>query len=89
MIEFASRRPHAILQMPGLSVPILHHFGRKARSQVTRGDAPLTAGEISADELYRYEWAGQVRTVAIAKGHLFCLPQYIESSGLLRAARRP
>jgi cell filamentation protein len=27
-----------------------------------------------------YEWAGQVRTVAIAKGNLFCLPQYIESS---------
>lgn len=27
-----------------------------------------------------YEWAGQPRTVAIAKGNLFCLPQYIESS---------
>jgi cell filamentation protein len=27
-----------------------------------------------------YDWAGQVRTVAIAKGSLFCLPQYIESS---------
>jgi cell filamentation protein len=25
-----------------------------------------------------YEWAGQIRTVAIAKGSLFCLPQYIE-----------
>ena len=25
-----------------------------------------------------YEWAGQIRTVAIAKGNLFCLPQYIE-----------
>lgn len=25
-----------------------------------------------------YDWAGQVRTVAIAKGSLFCLPQYIE-----------
>ena len=24
-------------------------------------------------------WAGKVRTVAIAKGNLFCLPQYIES----------
>jgi cell filamentation protein, protein adenylyltransferase len=24
-----------------------------------------------------YHWAGQVRTVAIAKGGLFCLPQYI------------
>jgi cell filamentation protein len=27
-----------------------------------------------------YQWAGQVRTVAIAKGAMFCLPQYIESS---------
>jgi cell filamentation protein len=27
-----------------------------------------------------YDWAGQLRTVAIAKGSLFCLPQYIESS---------
>jgi cell filamentation protein, protein adenylyltransferase len=28
-----------------------------------------------------YEWAGQIRTVAIAKGAMFCLPQYIDSSG--------
>jgi cell filamentation protein len=27
-----------------------------------------------------YEWAGQIRTVAIAKGAMFCLPQYIASS---------
>jgi cell filamentation protein len=27
-----------------------------------------------------YVWAGQIRTVAIAKGSWFCLPQYIESS---------
>jgi cell filamentation protein len=27
-----------------------------------------------------YDWAGQLRTIAIAKGTLFCLPQYIESS---------
>lgn len=27
-----------------------------------------------------YEWAGQIRTVSIAKGAMFCLPQYIESS---------
>jgi cell filamentation protein len=27
-----------------------------------------------------YDWAGQVRTVAIAKGTWFCLPQYIESA---------
>ena len=27
-----------------------------------------------------YDWAGQLRTVAIAKGSSFCLPQYIESS---------
>ena len=27
-----------------------------------------------------YDWAGHVRTVAIAKGSWFCLPQYIESS---------
>lgn len=36
-----------------------------------------------------YEWAGQIRTVAIAKGNMFCLPQYIESSsvGIFRALR--
>jgi cell filamentation protein len=27
-----------------------------------------------------YEWAGQVRTVAIAKGSMFCLPQFIEQA---------
>jgi cell filamentation protein len=27
-----------------------------------------------------YDWAGQVRTIAIAKGSMFCLPQYIEPS---------
>jgi cell filamentation protein len=27
-----------------------------------------------------YDWAGQIRTVAIGKGSLFCLPQYIETS---------
>jgi cell filamentation protein len=27
-----------------------------------------------------YDWAGQVRTVAIAKGSMFCLPQYIQPS---------
>lgn len=27
-----------------------------------------------------YDWAGQIRTVAISKGSLFCLPQFIESS---------
>ena len=27
-----------------------------------------------------YDWAGEIRTVAIAKGSLFCLPQYIETS---------
>jgi cell filamentation protein len=27
-----------------------------------------------------YEWAGRIRTVAIAKGAVFCLPQYIDSS---------
>jgi cell filamentation protein len=27
-----------------------------------------------------YDWAGQVRTVAIAKGSFFCLPQYIETA---------
>jgi cell filamentation protein len=36
-----------------------------------------------------YEWAGQIRTVAIAKGSLFCLPRYIESSSadIFRALR--
>jgi cell filamentation protein, protein adenylyltransferase len=34
-----------------------------------------------------YDWAGQLRTVAIAKGTWFCLPQYIESAaaGVFRA----
>jgi cell filamentation protein len=27
-----------------------------------------------------YDWAGQLRTVAIAKGSWFCLPQYIDSA---------
>jgi cell filamentation protein len=27
-----------------------------------------------------YDWAGQIRTVAIAKTAMFCLPQYIQSS---------
>jgi cell filamentation protein len=27
-----------------------------------------------------YDWAGQIRTVSIAKGSLFCLPQHIETS---------
>jgi cell filamentation protein len=30
-----------------------------------------------------YEWAGQIRTVSIAKGATFCLPQHIESSAAL------
>jgi cell filamentation protein len=36
-----------------------------------------------------YEWAGQIRTVAIAKGSLFCLPWYIEysSAHIFRALR--
>ena len=27
-----------------------------------------------------YDWAGQIRTVTISKGTLFCLPQYIEAA---------
>jgi cell filamentation protein len=27
-----------------------------------------------------YEWAGQIRTVSIAKGAVFCLPQYVDSA---------
>jgi cell filamentation protein len=36
-----------------------------------------------------YEWAGRIRTVVIAKGSPFCLPQYIESSSadIFRALR--
>jgi cell filamentation protein len=30
-----------------------------------------------------YEWAGQIRTVGIAKGAMFCLPQYIDSSAAI------
>ena len=30
-----------------------------------------------------YERAGQIRTVAIAKGAMFCLPQYIDSSAAI------
>jgi cell filamentation protein len=29
-----------------------------------------------------YDWAGELRTVAIAKGGLFCLPQHLVSSGV-------
>jgi cell filamentation protein len=29
-----------------------------------------------------YDWAGKIRTVAISKGSLFCLPQYIETSAV-------
>jgi cell filamentation protein len=28
-----------------------------------------------------YDWAGELRTVSIAKGSLFCLPQHLESYG--------
>jgi cell filamentation protein, protein adenylyltransferase len=36
-----------------------------------------------------YEWAGEIRTVSIAKGSPFCLPQYIETSAaeIFRALR--
>lgn len=36
-----------------------------------------------------YDWAGQIRTVAISKGSLFCLPQYIETAaaGIFRSLR--
>ncbi len=36
-----------------------------------------------------YDWAGQIRTVAIAKGSLFCLPQHIGTSAaeIFRALR--
>ncbi|SRR6266536_5740165 len=30
-----------------------------------------------------YEWAGRIRTVAISKGAVFCLPQYIDSSAVV------
>jgi len=30
-----------------------------------------------------YQWAGRIRTVAIAKGAAFCLPQYIDSSAAI------
>ncbi|BBG03574.1 MULTISPECIES: Fic/DOC family protein [Pseudonocardia] len=28
-----------------------------------------------------YDWAGELRTVSLGKGQLFCLPQHLESSG--------
>ncbi|MBO0689989.1 MAG: Fic family protein, partial [Candidatus Dormibacteraeota bacterium] len=28
-----------------------------------------------------YPWAGELRTVAIAKGELFCLPQHLQAAG--------
>ena len=36
-----------------------------------------------------YDWAGQIRTVGIAKASLFCLPQHIETSAaeIFRALR--
>jgi cell filamentation protein len=30
-----------------------------------------------------YQWAGHIRTVAIAKSAMFCLPQYIDSSAAI------
>jgi cell filamentation protein len=36
-------------------------------------------GRIFADI---YDWAGEIRTVSIAKGSLFCLPQYIDGSAM-------
>lgn len=37
-----------------------------------------------------YDWAGEIRTAAIAKGSLFCLPQHIEPSaaGIFRSIAR-
>ncbi len=37
-----------------------------------------------------YDWAGKIRTVAMAKGSPFCLPRYIDVGGryLPRPARR-
>lgn len=46
-------------------------------------DGDLDFKHLKAIHFYLFQdlfyWAGKVRTVAIAKGNLFCLPQYIES----------
>ena len=46
-------------------------------------DGNLDFEHLKAIHFYLFQdlffWAGKVRTVAIAKGNLFCLPQYIES----------
>ena len=34
-----------------------------------------------------YQWAGHIRTVAIAKSTMFCLPQYIDSPSVYRSSR--
>jgi cell filamentation protein len=35
-----------------------------------------------------YDWAGQIRTVGIAKGSLFCPPQHLETSAAEIGHRR-
>ena len=46
-------------------------------------DGDLDFKHLKAIHFYLFQdlfyWAGKVRNVAIAKGNLFCLPQYIES----------
>ena len=46
-------------------------------------DGDLDFKHLKAIHFYLFQdlfyWAGKIRTVAIAKGNLFCLPQYIES----------
>lgn len=36
-----------------------------------------------------YDWAGQLRTVPVAKSDLFCLPQHIESTPAASSASSP
>ena len=46
-------------------------------------DGDLDFKHLKAIHFYLFQdlfyWAGKIRTVAIAKGNLFCLPQYIET----------
>src|ERR1700722_15292585 len=61
---------------------------RRGEPSILLDESPLSASYdlLHLREIHQwifgdiYQWAGQIRTVAIAQSAMFCLPQYIESS---------
>lgn len=51
------------------------------RTDPPAGDFDLAHLQAIHRHIFRdvYDWAGELRTVSIGKGHLFCLPQHLES----------